>query len=410
MDGQGAKRFRFAAGIVLLFAVSAVTSGSTTTLQWTSGTTVSGGGGPLTINDLIYGGGRYVAVGAGIMESTDGVTWNTVYTAAPGTGLDVVAYGNGLYVASSAIGTPLLLTSPDGVNWTPVSKPPRIAGDIVFGNGMFVAIGDEIVASKDGVTWSSHPSALVGTAPVGFTAPGLGFNGSDFIIIVVADGVAIVYSSPDGSNWSASQTFAAPLGTAFNRIRTLSKGFAALGLFSIDSGPCTSDPSQCDPNADPELQVVATSADGITWSSATIETGDLEQTEFEDIASNGSEYFATTFSGELVISSDSVHWCRAAGLPQGARANSLAINGKQLVIADLQGDILSTNLGSSGASYACSDALSGPSTASGGSDGTGGKSGSGGGGDFGLLLLTGLLGLSVVRRKSDLDSTRVGRP
>jgi hypothetical protein len=71
------------------------------------------------INDAVYGGDKFVAVGAGgkIAYSTDGTTWKAVSGSPVGSG-DVVsvAYGTNTFVAAGASGK--LAYSTDGITWT----------------------------------------------------------------------------------------------------------------------------------------------------------------------------------------------------------------------------------------------------------------------------------------------------
>jgi hypothetical protein len=91
---------------------------------------------------VTYGNGLFVAVGAKgtILTSPDGVSW-TPRTSGTDSSLFGVTYGNGLFVAVGAKGT--ILTSPDGVSWTQrISGGYRLNG-VAYGNGLFVAVGEE---------------------------------------------------------------------------------------------------------------------------------------------------------------------------------------------------------------------------------------------------------------------------
>jgi hypothetical protein len=116
------------------------TSGSLTKTAGLSLTvTASGGGG---------GGG-----GGGA-----GTTW-TLRTSGTSNDLYGVTYGNGLFVAVGEEGT--ILTSRDGVNWTPrASGTDNSLEGVTYGNGLFVAVGEEgtILTSRDGVNWTERIS------------------------------------------------------------------------------------------------------------------------------------------------------------------------------------------------------------------------------------------------------------
>jgi hypothetical protein len=77
-----------------------------------------------------------------------------------------VTYGNGLFVAvggydDQPFSTSIILTSPDGVNWTEQTSPTSnpLYG-VTYGDGLFVAVGvlGAILTSPDGVSWTERTS------------------------------------------------------------------------------------------------------------------------------------------------------------------------------------------------------------------------------------------------------------
>src|SRR5450759_146977 len=123
----------------------------------------------------IFGNGIFVAVGANgtLVTSPDGVTWTTQNSNSPASDLKGVAYGvpklayvytpqNGYtsqnlpaatFVAVGANGT--LVTSPDGVTWTPQNSISSTSLNAVTYGHQFVAVGDggNIFTSIDGLAW-----------------------------------------------------------------------------------------------------------------------------------------------------------------------------------------------------------------------------------------------------------------
>ena len=112
---------------------------------------------------ITYGGGKFVAVRSGTtnaMYSADGETWTGVTL--PGT-LDAasdVVYGNGKFVALG--GTNGIMYSLDGVTWVenaltlPLTATER---KLAYGQGMFIITSDdtdEIQYSTDGLYWQSY--------------------------------------------------------------------------------------------------------------------------------------------------------------------------------------------------------------------------------------------------------------
>jgi len=94
---------------------------------------------------------------------TFGYPWTTRDTGSAGYGYTSSAYGNGTYVILSSSYT---LVSTDGINWTPYLIDPAGAyyaitfGQRDAGPGQFVAVGDKIITSQDGISWSEQVNPL----------------------------------------------------------------------------------------------------------------------------------------------------------------------------------------------------------------------------------------------------------
>ena len=148
-----------------------------------------------------------VAVGGNgtIINGVNAVTW-TASTSGTTQNLNGVTYGNGVFVAVGAAG--VLLSSADGITWTPVtSGTPLDLNGIVFVSaaslalngitssiGEFVAVGaaGTIVTSPDGVTWT--PQAKIGTNNLTAVTFGTQF-------VAVGSG-GVIFSSLDGVTWT----------------------------------------------------------------------------------------------------------------------------------------------------------------------------------------------------------------
>ena len=172
---------------------------------------------PGTTWAIAYGNAKFVAIGYeypfGSVDgqsrySSDGKTWSSVVFAA-GTNLLGLGFGNGRFVAAGDN----FVYSDDGINWTAsVSTPPITAGrfrQVVYGNGRFVATapytgglsvqGDLVAVSTDnGVTWSFYqqPAGIA----FGFLSSSVTYANGRFVGAVGVQGVA---SSPDGITWSS---------------------------------------------------------------------------------------------------------------------------------------------------------------------------------------------------------------
>ncbi|MEI9863493.1 MAG: hypothetical protein WDN00_02850 [Limisphaerales bacterium] len=92
---------------------------------------------------LAYGSAGFTAVGIGgvILTSPDGVNW-TAQSPGVSTKLESITFGNGYYLAVGDGGT--ALTSPDGVNWTArdlgLTGGQNLLGS-AFLNGRFEVVG-----------------------------------------------------------------------------------------------------------------------------------------------------------------------------------------------------------------------------------------------------------------------------
>lgn len=90
---------------------------------------------------VAYGNGKFVVTGyfePVVLTSPDGVTWTT-HTIAPYAYLRGVVWGNGVFVAVGNGGR--ILTSPDGVSWTDRSTNGVPIYDLTYGRGTFLGVG-----------------------------------------------------------------------------------------------------------------------------------------------------------------------------------------------------------------------------------------------------------------------------
>jgi len=116
------------------------------------------------IRGIVYGNGKFVAVGydGKMATSTDGETWtatNVTGTFDSTDKIDSIAYGNNMFVAAGYTSNYdyKMATSTDGVTWTEVTTTPSGGAKSVFyGGGKFIAVGSyQTAASTDGVTWTN---------------------------------------------------------------------------------------------------------------------------------------------------------------------------------------------------------------------------------------------------------------
>ncbi len=191
-------------------------------------------------NDVKWGGGRFVAVGASgsIASSSDGTHW-THADSPDRTNWQSVAWGGAAgWVALG--GDKIVATSPDGVAWTvqPTLPANPRTGLVAFGNGVFVATSTSgSWVSTDGKTWTTVAAKLYGIA----------FGNGVFVGVAAGGPVA----STDGRAWPAAAS--AAISTLYNN-----DGVAfGNGTFLVSRGG-----------------TLSTSTDGSAWTPVTPSPGD----------------------------------------------------------------------------------------------------------------------------------------
>lgn len=150
----------------------------------------------IAINDVIYDGFKFVAVGNGhTYTSADGVDWRSKEF-----GYDMtceftsIAYGNGIYLAVGSGQSHYCTKSTDGINWDGDISNYHLV-DIAYGNGKFAALTSDgaVMQSTDGVAWTEV------NGPEGLGGLSIAFGKGKF---VVASNNGKLFYSEDGSSWN----------------------------------------------------------------------------------------------------------------------------------------------------------------------------------------------------------------
>lgn len=212
---------------------------------WT--TRVSGTTAPL--NDIIFSDGKLVAVGGGNGThriSTDGITW-IGGTISNNVNLHGIAHDSHQFVAvgmdydfSIAGWQGVIYTSANATSWTRRHSGGPELRDVTFGNGSFVAVGDNatVWTSSNGTSW--HPASTGTTTNL----RGIDFGNNTFVAVGAAlnGGSVSVLTSTDGDSW-INQSAGAGLASwqSFHRVCFANDRFLASGWFSrirhsIDNG------------------------------------------------------------------------------------------------------------------------------------------------------------------------------
>jgi hypothetical protein len=212
--------------------------------------------------------------------------------------LYAVAYGNGVFVAVGDNST--IATSTDGSNWG-VSSPGAYGNlaSIRFLNGQFIAVGstDKILSSTDGTNWSA------GTLPA-----------AGFWDVAYGNGVYVVagnstYRSTNGVNWD----LAVPQITIFGQATPIALGAVVFGNNQFVGIPSL---SQAAPNS-----ASVSSTNGIDW----IEGGRAIRTEAPGwtgdlIWENGLFLAVGRNNPNPSSSSDGISWCCVQNMTDPAGA------------------------------------------------------------------------------------------
>lgn len=164
------------------------------------------------IYDGPVGNKQFVAVSSSggslqpVMTSSDGITWTLRNV--PQTGeWRGIAYGNGVYVAISSTGTRKVMTSTNAIDWTlqdaGATNNSAVWWSITHGGPtggqLFVAVsvqGQRLMTSPDGITWT--PQAV----PSSNRWFHVDWDNSQFVALGNTGTANRVMTSPDGITWT----------------------------------------------------------------------------------------------------------------------------------------------------------------------------------------------------------------
>lgn len=241
-----------------------------------------------------------------------------------------VAANDERIVAVGSVGftaDPEAWTSTDGMSWTRSTDPGDVFGydqevfDVIATRSGFVAVGEThgvgaaVWLSPDGTTWTRAPQVeqTFGEASI-FTVteggPGLvaiGAASSEVIFTVIEGGAigaasseVVVWTSPDGSDWSLVSSDEADFGDGF--VWAVAEG--APGLVAVGEDEASG------------ISMVWTSPDGIAWSRVPHDESLFGNSVMRDVAALESGFVAVgwerTPGGKAVVwlSPDGIEWTR----------------------------------------------------------------------------------------------------
>jgi hypothetical protein len=233
---------------------------------------------------VTWSGTQFVAVGSdmvtgkgGIMTSPDGVTWTprTIPTPNP---INAIAWSGTQFVAvGGAPGT--VITSPDGITWTLRTSPTvNTLNSITWSpiKALFVAVDSlgGIYTSPDGITWTLK----FNNPPGGFLEVIWSTTHSLFVAVGVAGSIV---TSPDGITWTAQTS-----GTPTKILRAVAVSPTLGQLAVVGDG------------------TILTSTNGTAWTVRTSPT----IASMPSVTWTGTKYIAVGMQDTIVTSPDGITW------------------------------------------------------------------------------------------------------
>jgi hypothetical protein len=320
--------------------------------------------------------------------------WSLVSPAPTSNNLYSVAYGNGQYVAVGANNT--ILTSPDGIAWTPATSPTYTQYEsVIFGSSGFVAAGEyhyhdfltgpggtpyynchlstHLISSADGLSWTARVSTGGGAFGPFFyygycsvydnkRRTSIAFGNGRYAVVV--GGTFLVsyscglMSSTDAINWSYLDQ---PPGNFLTweayKLSSYGNGLfvATGGGGNIKTSPLTPIPGWTSRTSGTTRNLnlstysngyflvtgdsgtLITSPDGTTWTSQT--SGIINNLKYATYSSSG-QYVAVGDSGIILNSPDGVNWALNSSGSVDSLNSVAADSSGQFVVVGNNGTII----------------------------------------------------------------------
>ena len=209
---------------------------------------------------VAWNGKMWVAVGEGansIAYSSDGITWTGIGTSIFTYSGYGVAWNGKMWVAVGQGTTNTIAYSSNGINWTGATDSSGAEGSslsifadagrgLAWNGSIWVAVGDTIAYSSDGIIWIPLINSVFSD-----TGYGVAWNGRLWVAVGEGTTNTISYSS-DGIAWTGATDFSGAAGSSVNIFSNAGFGVAWNGTRWVAIG-------------DGGLNTIACSSDGITW-------------------------------------------------------------------------------------------------------------------------------------------------
>ncbi len=323
--------------------------------DWTLATATTLNG--RSLNFITYAQDKWITANVSgiVITSADGVNWTPQQTALT-TAIRAAAYGDNTWVLVGASGK--ILTSPDAGRWT--ERTSGVTTDLLgvaYNNGVFVAAGagGVILRSTDGVNWTRQSSGTTSALN------GVGVVGGSF---VVAGDTGVTLFSPDGTAWTRSSMegkFSSSLAIATAAERAVMVGRAGEVYTSnhpgawqrvttgtgetrwgvtYAGGRFVTVSNRTDPITNTVATPISYSTDGVRWSRANSSTA-LNAGNFFGIAYALGTYVAVGDGGRIFTSSNAADW---TGQVSGVTTSLVSVAGSPtgFVVGGNGGVILSS--------------------------------------------------------------------
>lgn len=222
---------------------------------------------------IAFGAGTFVVAGlSGIFSSPDGFDW-VAHNPTPNGVLKSVTYAHGKFIAVGGYpDVSFVVTSSDGENWSGQIVGEEPLGKVIFGNGEFVAFGEEFVKytvykSLDGIAWTK-------SSPPNWLPEGVVFHDGMY----VGANYGAIWTSTDAIQWT----------TRFFEPRLpIAQATFFKGLFVVSGGSS-----------------FLVSNDGVNW----WRPAGGPSTEITDLAEGNGKTVAIGIQDHVLSSADSINW------------------------------------------------------------------------------------------------------
>lgn len=170
-------------------------------VNWSQQTSLTG---TPFLNDAVWNGSRFVAVGGSVLTSQDGIAWQHINTTHCCSLLSVI-WADTAFMAVGGNG--VITSSSDGLSWqTQTSGTQESLQDIVWNGSQYLVVGDNgtVLTSSNGTVWTVQSSGFTGDIRK------VTWNGSRYVaagVVTTTDAASYLYfdsyvlTSTDGVNW-----------------------------------------------------------------------------------------------------------------------------------------------------------------------------------------------------------------